>query len=109
LFIHDFDKKSYLDLRNLIIENVIRLSENGLIININQYDLTKIKTIFCIEQIFDKNSKFCSISNTFNQLNPASIYNLSVSVHRDSFQNTFFWEKQTISKLVNTGKCKYWI
>jgi len=91
----------------LIIENIIRISENTLIVNINQFNLSKIKILYCIEQIIDKNFKICSISNIFNQLISGSIYNISVTIHRDSFQNIFFWEKQTIFKLVNTSNSLY--
>ncbi|CAF1161891.1 unnamed protein product [Rotaria sp. Silwood1] len=91
------------DFKKLIIENIIRLSENTLIVNINRYDLSKIKIIYCIEQMIDDSLKFCSISNTFNQLIPGSIYNISVSIYRDSFENIFIWKKQTVYKLVNTN------
>ncbi|CAF1119084.1 unnamed protein product [Rotaria sordida] len=91
------------DFKKLIIENIIRLSENTLIVNINQYNLSTIKIIYCIEEIIDDSLKFCSISNIFNQLIPGSIYNISISIHRDSFQNIFIWKKQTIYKLINTN------
>ncbi len=51
--------------------------------------------------------KICSISNIFNQLIPASIYNISVSIHRDPYENIILWKQQTVFKLVNTSKSLY--
>jgi hypothetical protein len=90
-------------MKKVIIENIVRLSENSLSVNINRFDLSIIKIIYCIEQILNNSFKICSRSNTFNQLIPASIYNISVTIHRESFQNSFVWQKQTVFKLVNTS------
>jgi hypothetical protein len=103
------EKLFYLDLNKLIIENILRLSENTLIINLNQMNLSRIKIVYCIEQIINDNSQICSTSNIFHQLIPGSIYNISVNAHRDSFRNIFFWKKQTIFKLVNTSESQDFI
>jgi hypothetical protein len=93
----------------LIIENILRPSENCLIVNLNRHDSPKLKQIYCIEQIINDSLQICSLSNTFNQLIPGTIYNISVTIHRDSYENLFNWEKQTVFKLVNTSKLEYFI
>ncbi len=75
-------------------------------VNINSYNSPKIEILYCLEQLIENNSQICSTSNLFTQLTPATIYNISVSIHRDSFENRFFWTNQTIFKLVNTSKIK---
>lgn len=97
----------YLDFKSLVIENVLRPSGSSLIININEHDLSFIKIDYCVEQINSNSFKFCSTSNKFNQLISGSIYNISVSISRNSFNNTFIWTKKTVVKLVNTGKKKH--
>ncbi len=92
-----------LDFTNLILENIVRLSENSLLVNISQYNSSKFQIIYCIKQIIKNNSQICLNSNRFTQLSSATIYNVSVNIRRDSFENRFFWN-QTIFKLVNTSK-----
>ncbi|CAF3639463.1 unnamed protein product [Adineta steineri] len=91
------------DFKNLIIENIHRPSVNSLIVNTNQYNMSKIKIIYCIEQITNDTIQICSLSNTFNQLIPGTIYNISVTIHREPFQNIFIWEKRSVFKLANTN------
>jgi hypothetical protein len=93
-----------LDFTKSILENIVRLSENSLLVNINQYNSSKIQIIYCIKEIIGNNSQNCSNSSLFTQLSSATIYNVSVNIHRDKFKNKFSWEKQTVFKLVNTSK-----
>ncbi len=93
----------------MIIENILRPSDNCLIVNLNRHDSPKLKQIYCIQQIINDSLHICSLSNTFNQLIPGTIYNISVTIHRDSYENKFNWEKQTVFKLVNTSKLEYFI
>jgi len=97
-------KPKFSDFKKLTIESVIRLSDNILIININEYDSFRIHVIYCIEQLDDANLQICSTSNIFSDLSSGRIYNVSVHIQRDSFQMKFFWTKQTVSKFVNTSK-----
>jgi len=94
----------FLDIKKIFIKNVVRLSDNALIVDINQYNLTKFHIIYCIEQLSEKNFSICSTSNEFNQLLPATIYNISIIIYRDSFQNISSWKNQTTFKLINTSK-----
>ncbi|CAF1241953.1 unnamed protein product [Adineta ricciae] len=91
------------DFKRLVIENVIRLSDKTLIVHVDSHDLTKVELIYCIERVMNGTREICSFSNTFSQLSASTIYNISVTIDRDSFQNKFHWEKQTIFKLVNTN------
>ncbi len=92
-----------LDFKKSILENIVRLSETSLLVNISQYSSPKIQIIYCIKQIIGNNSQNCSNSSLFTQLNSATIYNVSVNIRRDSFKKRFFWN-QTVFKLVNTSK-----
>ncbi len=92
-----------LDFKNSILENVVRLSDNSLLVNINQHSSSKIEIIYCIKQIIRNKLENCSNSNLFTQLSSGTIYNVSVNIHRDSFENRFFWN-ETLFKLVNTSK-----
>ncbi|CAF4575523.1 unnamed protein product [Rotaria socialis] len=88
---------------HIVIENILRHSENSLVVNVNRHDLSLVKLTYCIQSIIDGSLEFCSTSNRFNQLTPGSIYNISISIQRHSIQNIFFWKTQTIFKLVNTN------
>jgi hypothetical protein len=101
-----FSKSKFicLDFTKLILENIVRLPENSLLVNISQYNSPKIQIIYCIKQINGNKLQNCSNSSLFTQLSSATIYNVSVSIHRDSFKKQFSWEKQTVFKLVNTSK-----
>ncbi len=100
-----FSKNEFicLDFTKLILENIVRLSENSLLVKISQYNSSKIEIIYCIKQIIGNNLENCSNSSLFTHLNSATIYNVSVNIRRDSFENRFFWN-QTLFKLVNTSK-----
>ncbi|UJR29933.1 hypothetical protein I4U23_017480 [Adineta vaga] len=91
------------DFKHLIIENVLRPSDKSLIIHLNSHDSSKVKLIYCLKQIIDDDLQICSLSNIFTQLLSGMIYNLSITIHRDSFQNKFHWQEQTTFKLVNTN------
>ncbi len=93
-----------LDFKQLILQSIVRLSESSLMVNIHQYNSPKIKILYCIEKMFENNSRNCSQSNVFTQLSSGTIYNISVTIHRDSFQKIFSWKNQTVFKLVNTSK-----
>lgn len=93
-----------LDLKKISLENLfIRRSEDILMIDIREYHSSKVKMTFCLEEYLDNQMKICSSSNIFEQLTPASIYNISMTIQRDSFANLFFWPKQFLSKLVSTS------
>jgi hypothetical protein len=92
-----------LDFTKSILENIVRLSENSLLVNISQYNSSKIQITYCIKQIIGNNSQNCSNSSLFTQLSSGTIYNVSVNICRDSFENRIFWN-QTLFKLVNTSK-----
>jgi hypothetical protein len=100
-----FSKNKFicLDFKNSILKNIVRLSENSLLVNINQYNLSKIEIIYCIKQIIGNKLQNCSNSNLFTQLSSGTIYNVSVNIRRNSFKSRFFWN-ETLFKLVNTSK-----
>ncbi len=92
-----------LDFKNSILKNIVRLSENSLLVNISQYNSPKIRIIYCIQQINGNKLQNCSNSSLFTQLSSGTIYNVSVNIRRVSFKNQFFWN-ETLFKLVNTSK-----
>lgn len=100
-------KLHYLDFKKLSIKTIVRISESTLIVTIDRFAVSRAKITYCIEKLTDDTSKLCSTSNIFNQLTPGSIYNISIIIHRDSFQNIFLWKKHEIFTLVNTSKSNY--
>lgn len=95
------------DLNKLSMGNLVRISESILLIDINESHSSKVKLIFCIEEFVANSMKICSTSNIFDQLNPGSIYNMSIILQRDSYDNRFFWPKQILSKFVSTSKSSF--
>ncbi len=95
-----------LDVDKPMITQILRKSDSTLIVLVTEPDSSSLGFLYCIQLFRENSPKNCSTSNVFNQLQPASIYNVSVINRRDPYENLFIWSEQITFKLVNTSESK---